>query len=471
MTRRIENTDDMLRHIGALADETGNEVYVVGGYVRDSHLGRDVKDIDFTVINEGLKFTRTLADSLGIKRIVTFEKFGTAMIPYQDYKLEFVQARSESYSPDSRKPSVEKGDLQTDLARRDFTINTLARRLTAEGESEIVDLFHGLDDLGKGILRTPLDPAKTFDDDPLRMVRAVRFASRFGFTIEKKTFNAIREFRERITIVSQERVTDEFLKIMKTEKPSVGLDLLRKTGLLEILFPDLYRLIGVEQKETYHHKDVWFHTIRVVDNAAAVSDKIELRLAALFHDIAKPQTKKFIEGSGWTFHGHEVIGMKMIPRLVNTLRLPSDYITYLQKLINLHLRPINLSGEEVTDSGIRRLIVAAGEDLEDLMTLCRADITSGNPKRVRKHLQNFDNVEKRIMEVEELDTLRAFKCPVDGHEIMVTFGLRPSPLIGALKTRIEEAILDGFIPNDHDAAFDYMMSIKDDLFREMGEKG
>jgi len=462
----FENTEQLLKHIGGIADEKKNEVYVVGGYVRDRELGREVKDIDFTVINDGVEFARDIAQSLGIKRLVCFEKFGTCMIPYKDFKLEFVQARSEQYDPQSRKPTVQAGDLYTDLARRDFTFNTLAQRLTGDGAGETVDLFGGAADLKKGVVRTPLDPARTFDDDPLRMIRAIRFASRFSFRIEQKTFNAIKKYCDRIKIVSQERITDEFIKIIKTSVPSIGMDLLRKSGLLEILFPELHILIGVEQRGTYHHKDVWFHTLKVVDNVAGVSQKLELRLAALYHDIAKPQTKRFHEGTGWTFHGHEVLGMKMIPRIINRLRLPSDYVPYLQKLINLHLRPINLSDEEVTDSAIRRLIVAAGEELDDLMILCRADITSGNPRRVKKHLRNFDFVEKRIREVEEIDELRSFKCPVDGNEIMKTFGIKPSPLVGEIKSKIEEAILDGIVPNEHDAAFNYMMSVKNTFFND-----
>jgi len=466
MTERITHTDDLLRHIGMMADAMNTEVYVVGGFVRDTLLSRAVKDIDFSVITDGVAFARAVAQSLKVRKPVCFERFGTCMVPYRDYKLEFVQARSETYEPDSRKPLVKKGDLVTDLARRDFTINTLARRLTGEGAGDLIDLFNGAADLDAGILRTPLDPEQTFSDDPLRMVRALRFAARFGFSIEKKTFSAIKKNRRRIGIVSQERITDEFIKIMQAQKPSVGLDLLRRTGLLEILFPDLFQLIGVDQRDKYHHKDVWFHTIRVVDNIAQVSDKVELRLAALYHDIAKPQTKRFVEGAGWTFHGHEVLGVKMIPRIIKRLRLPSEYVSYIQKLTNLHLRPISLSNEGVTDSAVRRFIVKAGHDLDDLLTLCRADITSGNPRRMKKHLKNFDFVEKRISEVEELDSLRAFKCPVNGHEIMKTLNLEPSPLIGRIKSGIEEAILDGVIPNEHDPAFEYMLKIYDEMLNE-----
>ncbi|MFC1555277.1 CCA tRNA nucleotidyltransferase, partial [candidate division KSB1 bacterium] len=363
----------------------------------------------------------------------------------------------------SRKPTVTKGDLYTDLERRDFTINTLTQKLTSSGPGEILDKFNGLEDIENSIIRTPLDPEKTFTDDPLRMIRAIRFVTLLGFDLDKTIFNAIKSNRDRIKIVSQERITDEFLKIINADTPSVGLELLRKTCLLEILFPNLQRLIGVDQRGTHHHKDVWFHTIKVIDNVAEVSDKTELRLAALYHDIAKPATKKFIEGTGWTFYGHDVLGARMIRDIILRLKLPSDYISYIQKLTRLHLRPINLTTEDVTDSAIRRLIVKAGYELEDLLVLCRADITSGNPKRVKKHLDNFDFVRKRIQEVEDLDKLRAFKSPVDGNEIMQVCKLKPSPEVGKIKKMIEEAILDGIIPNEHDAAYDYMLKIKDGL--------
>ncbi|KPK95747.1 tRNA nucleotidyltransferase [bacterium SM23_31] len=466
MAKNISSTSQLFHYIGMLAEKMNTEVYVVGGYVRDKYLGRDVKDIDFTVINDGIGFARALANALGMNNIVCFEKFGTCIIPYKDYKLEFVQARSEKYEPGSRKPIVSVGDLHTDLERRDFTINTLARKLTREGPGKMVDLFNGREDLKNKIIRTPLDPLVTFDDDPLRMIRAVRFVVCLRFTIDSDTLQAIKEKRDRIKIVSQERVTDEFVKILQADIPSIGLDLLRKTGLLEIIFPELYQLIGVDQRGTYHHKDVWFHTLKVVDNVAAVSRKFELRLAALYHDVAKPQTKRFEEKSGWTFHSHEVLGAKMIPSIIRRLKLPVKYIPYLQKLINLHLRPINLSGELVTDSAIRRLIVGAGEDLEDLLKLCRADITSGNPARVKMHLKNFGFVEKRIQEVEEIDAFRAFKSPVDGNEIMEVCGINPSPLVGKLKSMIEEAILDGNIPNEHDAAFEYLLHIKNKILQK-----
>ncbi len=466
--KNFNDTEDLLRFIGEFADEYGTEVYVVGGYVRDKELDIDVKDIDFTVINNGVDFAEKLAEMLGVRKVVKFPKFGTCLIPFADFKLEFVQARSEKYEPDSRKPIVTEGDLQADLERRDFTINTLAQRLTSEGIGEIIDRFNGRDDLLiHGIVKTPLDPEQTFEDDPLRMIRAVRFVTRFWFSLDYGAFEAIKRKKDRIKIVSQERITDEFIKILMTDKPSTGLDLLNETGLLDILFPELSNLVGVDQRGAYHHKDVWRHTIKVVDNVAEVSDKLELRLAALYHDVAKPDTKRFVDNVGWTFHGHEVLGAKMIGPIIMKLKLPKDCIPYLEKLIRMHLRLISLSDEGVTDSAIRRLMVDAGNDIDDLLALCRADITSGNPKRVKKHLKNFDYVVKRMGEVTELDAFREFKSPVDGNEIMKTFDLSPSPVIGEIKKYIEEAILDGIIPNEHDAAFEYMQK-NIDSFLQMG---
>ncbi len=407
---------------------------------------------------------------MGIRKVVTYEKFGTSFLPLGDCHLEFVQAREESYDRNSRKPSVTIGDLNTDLERRDFTINALARKVTSDGLGDIVDLFNGEEDLLNGVVRTPLEPERTFDDDPLRMIRAIRFVCRFGFLLDKGALEAIRKKKDRILIVSQERITDEFKKIMMTDKPSTGLDLLRKTGLLKIIYPELEKLVGIDQRGTYHHKDVWRHTIKVVDNVAMKSDKLELRLAGLYHDIAKPDTKNFVENTGWTFHSHEVIGAKMIGSIIKRQKISTEFIPYLQKLIRLHLRPISLSDDNVTDSAIRRLIVEAGDELDDLLTLCRADITSGNPNRVKKHLSNFDLVQERILKVENIDELKAFRSPVDGNEIMRVLDLKPSPIIGMIKSRIEDAILEGIIPNEHEAAFTYMMEIKDDILSKSANK-
>ncbi len=466
---KITTTKHLLRHIGKIAEESETEVYLVGGYLRDEILGKDVKDLDFTVIKDGLAFAQKVADSLNVTNSVVYAKFGTCMIPYADYKLEFVQARAESYEPLSRKPNVSDGDLFTDLQRRDFTINTLAKKLTKNGPGETpVDFFNGQTDLDNKILQTPLDPLRTFDDDPLRMMRAVRFAARFNLTIEESTFNAIKKKRDRIFIVSIERITHEFLQILRTEKPSTGLNLLRETGLLEVVYPELHQLIGIEQRRGFHHKDVWFHTLKVVDNVAKVSESLPLRLAALYHDIAKPRTKRFDEKAGWTFHGHDAIGAPMVASIFKKHKIPMDSLPYIQKLVRLHLRPIVLSNEEVTDSAIRRLIVAAGNELEDLLTLCRADITSGNPLRVKRHLKNFDIVEDRINAVEERDALKAFQSPVRGNEIMKVCGLSPSPAVGKLKSMIEEAILDGKIPFEYDAAYAYLVKIKDEFLKNDG---
>ncbi len=467
MKYRIDSTEELLCHIGLLADEYGTEVYVVGGFLRDEILGQKGKDIDFTVTRNGMVFAQKLAESLGISDIISYEKFGTCMIPYKDFKLEFVQARGELYEPDSRKPNVTDGDLFTDLQRRDFTINTLAKRLTKSGlDDTIVDHFNGIADLSNKVLRTPLDPMQTFDDDPLRMIRAFRFASRFELTIDDTLIEAIKKNRDRIKIVSQERITHEFLQIMQTGKPSIGLDLLRVSELLEVLYPELQLLIGVEQRSGFHHKDVWFHTLKVVDNVAKASDDLYLRLAALYHDIAKPKTKRFVENIGWTFHGHDALGANMVNSIFKKHKIPLMSLAYVQKLIRLHLRPINLSNEEVTASAIRRLVVDAGSDLDDLLTLCRADITSGNPNRVKRHLENFDIVEQRISEVEELDALKTFQSPVRGEEIMEVCGLEPSPMIGKLKAMIEEAILDGTIPYEYDSAYKYLLKLKDEVLHD-----
>lgn len=470
MTKNIDSTEKLFNHIGKLAKEFGTDVYIVGGYVRDQILGIESKDFDFTVIDNGIEFSKAFAESIGAHKVVSFEKYGTCFIPYKNFKIEFVQARSEKYTPDSRNPIVEKGDLHTDLERRDFTINTLARKVNPDGLDDVIDKFGGLKDLKNGIIRTPLEPEKTFDDDPLRMVRAIRFASKFNFKIVDDAIKAINNKSERIKIVSQERISDEFVKVMLTDKPSVGLDLYRVAGLLKILYPKLEKLIGVEQRKTYHHKDVWFHTLKVVDNIAAVSDKLNLRLAGLYHDIAKPQTKRFVEDIGWTFHGHEVLGAKFISGIIKNQKLNKDLIPYLEKLVRLHLRPIGLSNEKVTDSAIRRLIVDAGEHIDDLMILCRADITSGNLERVKKHIKNFDYVNKRMKEVEESDNLKSFKSPVDGIEIMKSFNLRPSPVIGKIKKIIEDAILDGKIPNEYDSALKYMLDNKSDIFEMVNDE-
>lgn len=468
MRKKVFFTNKLFSLIGDLADSVGVPVYVVGGYVRDRLLGKTVKDIDFVVIGDGPAFARLLAERLTNGRCTVYPKFGTAMLSYRKYVLEFVGARKESYRGHSRKPEVEGADLQTDLTRRDFTINAMAVGLNAKEFGRLYDPFDGQADLREGVLRTPLDPEQTFHDDPLRILRAVRFACRLHFRLEEKTRLGLIEKRERLKIISQERITDELWKILAASKPSQGFRLMEETGILQIVLPEILALKGVEQIGRYRHKDVFDHTLKVLDNVARTSDKLPLRLAALFHDVAKPQTKEFKQGAGWSFHGHEELGSRMMAAIGKRLRLSKEVVEYCQKLIRLHLRPIHLAEEGVTDSAVRRLIFQAGEEMDDLITLCRADITSGNEKLVARHLANFDHVAKRMQEVEESDRLRRFQPPVRGEEIMQVLGLAPGPMVGKIKTAIEEAILNGQIPNEHDAAFDFMMKIKDDLLPKAG---
>jgi putative nucleotidyltransferase with HDIG domain len=460
----------ILTTIGTLADQHQFEIYVVGGFVRDFFLNRacgvfsaERSEMDFVIVGDGIKFAELLAKHLRLSKPTVYRNFGTAMLKWDEMQLEFVGARRESYRGDSRKPNVEPADLQTDLARRDFTINAMAFALNAGHFGKLIDPFGGQNDLAGRLIRTPLDPLTTFSDDPLRILRGIRFATQLDFTIEERTFRGMRERRERLRIISQERITDELLKILAAPKPSIGFHLLDQAGVLEIIFPELVALKGVEEYKGYFHKDVFNHTLMVLDNLAAVSDKLPLRLAALLHDIAKPRTKAFVEGKGWAFHGHEEIGSRMLPSIFHRLRLPNDWLKYVQKLTRLHLRPIALTEEECTDSAYRRLLFQAGEDLEDLLMLCRADITSGNVKRRERHLSNFDFVVKRLNEVEEKDRMRAFQSPVRGDEIMQVCNLTPGPLVGKLKSAIEEAILDGKIPNAHDAALAYLLAIKDGI--------
>lgn len=453
----------ILKTLGALADQHNFEVYVVGGFVRDFFLQRERREMDFVVVGDGIKFAELLAKHLRLPKPTVYRNFGTAMLTWEEMQLEFVGARKESYRGDSRKPQVEPADLPSDLSRRDFTINAMAFALNAGNFGTLVDPFDGQKDLQAKLLRTPLAPAATFSDDPLRLLRAIRFATQLDFEIEENTFNGMREMRERLRIISQERITEEFLKILAAPKPSLGFRLLDDAGVLAIIFPEFVALKGVEEYKGYFHKDVFNHTLMVMDNLAAMSEKVPLRLSAVFHDIAKPRTKAFIQGKGWSFHGHEDIGARMLPAIFNRLRLPTDWLKYVQKLTRLHLRPIALTEEECTDSAYRRLLFQAGEDLEDLLMLCRADITSGNVKRRERHLANFDFVVKRLNEVEEKDRMRAFQSPVRGDEIMQVCGLAPGPLVGKLKTAIEDAILDGKLPNEHDAALTYLLAIKDEV--------
>ena len=450
-----------LRIASELAEEVGAEVYVVGGFIRDLILKKEVEDIDFLVVGDVMKYAQTFANTLGINDIIVFKTFGTAHFNHQGLNLEFIAARKESYRKSSRKPLVSEGTFYDDISRRDFTINTLAVSILKENYGEVIDNFNGIGDIGKKLIRTPLDPKITFDDDPLRIMRAFRFASQLNFNVDESILKAAEELRDRLEIVSQERKTDEFLKILKSPKPSVGLKLLQITKVMEVIFPEISQMIGVEQREEYHHKDVFYHTLEVVDNISIKTDDVWLRFAALVHDIAKPKTKKFIDGTGWTFHGHEEFGARIMKSIFRRMKLPMNKLDYVEKLVRLHLRPIALVSEDVTDSAIRRMIVSADEDLEDLITLCRADITSKNPEKVERYLQNYEIVMKKVLEVKEKDKLRAFQSPVSGEEIMQVCNLSPSKKVGEIKTAIEEAILDGIIGNNYEEAFEYLLKIKD----------
>lgn len=461
----IELKNELLSAIGQIADRERVEAYVVGGYVRDQLLGKEVTDIDIVVVGDGVAFARTVAKEFS-SNVVVFEKFGTAMLPMEKGKIEFVAAREESYAADSRKPVVKQATLGSDLSRRDFTVNTLAASINAPRWGELIDLFGGVRDMAAQLLRTPLEPKKTFDDDPLRMMRAVRFASQLSFTVDPATLDAVRAMADRIKIVSQERVTDEFMKILASPTPSVGLKLLQETGLAKHVFPELVDMVGVEQRKDYHHKDVFLHTLKVVDNICEQTSDVWLRFAALAHDIAKPRTKAFKEGIGWTFHGHEDLGARMMKSIFRRMRLPMEKLPYIEKLVRLHLRPMVLVSEVVTDSAVRRLLFESGPEIDDLMVLCRADITSQNSQKVARYLKNYDIVMEKMKEVEEKDRLRNWQPPVRGEEIMLVCGLSPGILVGILKTRIEEAILEGVIPNAHDAALAYLLQIKDQVIAD-----
>lgn len=454
---------DIISEAGA---EVGQEVYVVGGYVRDFYLNRTKKadelDIDFVTVGSGIGLAKKVAEKLGSDNLSVFKQFGTAHIKHENLDLEFVGARKESYRRDSRKPAVEDGTLEDDQRRRDFTINALSWSLNTENYGELLDPFSGIQDLKKQLIRTPVDPLKTFDDDPLRMMRAIRFATELQFDIEEQTYHAIEEMAERIKIISKERIIEEVNKIVMAPKPSIGFDHLFKTGLLDHFFPEMVRLHGVEEVRGVRHKDNFWHTLKVLDNVAETDeDDLWLRWAAIMHDIAKPATQKFVKGTGWTFHGHDALGAQWVERIFRRLGLPLDErMRYVRKLVRLHLRPIALVSDEVTDSAVRRLIYEAGDDIDDLMLLCRADITSKNDYKVKRYNKNFDYVEQKIKEVEKKDRIRKWKNPISGDEIMEALGVEPGPVIGDIKDDIKEAILDGEIPNEHDAAFDYMMKIK-----------
>lgn len=445
--------------ISKAGDELGAETYVIGGHVRDLILNRPSKDIDVVCVGSGIQLAEKVASLLGPEvRVNVFPNFGTAQIRLDDWEVEFVGARKESYRADSRKPIVEEGSLQDDQNRRDFTINAMGIRLNREGYGELSDPFDGLGDLRRKLIRTPLEPNVTFSDDPLRMMRAVRFATQLNFDIVPEVFDAIVAMKDRIRIISQERITDELNKIILAKVPSYGFKLLYHAGILEEIFPELVELQGVETMDGKGHKDNFYHTLQVLDNVAPRSDDLWLRWAAILHDIAKPATKRFDKKAGWTFHGHEEKGARMVPHLFRKMKLPlNEKMRYVRNLVRLHLRPIALSKETITDSAMRRLLVESGPDFEGLMILCRADITSKNPDKVKRYLRNFDVLEKKLEELEERDKLREFQPVITGEMIMKAFGLKPSREIGVIKEAVREAILEGSIPNELEPAYAFML--------------
>lgn len=456
-----ELATSLLRQIGEIAADNNKEVYVVGGVVRDLFLKKKIKEIDLMVLGDGIEFAKIIAKKMGVNKIIPFKKFSTAHIPARPIPIEVAAARTEVYDASSRKPKeVTYTDLKGDLIRRDFTVNAMAMSLLPSSFGDLHDPHNGIKNLSEKILVTPLDPDETFAEDPLRMLRAAYFSAGLQLKIEKKCLESMKRQAGRIKIVSQERITSEFIKILSTTKPSVGLTILQEAGLMAHIFPEIDTMHGIDQTAEWHHKDIFYHTMQVVDNAAELSSKMKVRFAALVHDIAKPNTRRIDPRKGYTFHGHDAIGERMLNKVARRMKLSNELKIYLKKLTLLHLRPIALAKKEITDSAVRRVLLAAGEDIDDLMILCRADITTKNPKKINKYMKNFEKVELKMKDVKERDSMKSFQSPVRGEEIMKVCKITEGKIIGKIKYAIEEQILDGKIDNTYEAAYDYFLSIK-----------